>query len=424
MIHCKACGVVPVPEDQLPVELPRDVTFDKPGNPLAHHPTWKHVNCPACGKPAERETDTFDTFFESSWYFARFTAPHAKEALDKDALAYWMPVDCYIGGIEHAVLHLLYSRFFMRALGKCGMPAFTREPSASGAAPHVSGTSPRNGGNQTYEPFVRLETQGMVCHMSYQDAQGKWISPEEADEYKAAGKAVAAVRIEKMSKSKKNTVDPRAIIDAYGADAARLFMLSDSPPERDLEWTDAGIEGAWRYIQRVWKLAVGSTAAPDASADVATQRLMHKTIKAVTEDIERFHFNKAVARIRELTNALEGLPETSPARAAGIRTAVQLLNPFMPHITEEVWEHLGNSTLLVDAPWPVADAKLAADDEVTIAVQVGGKLRGTLTVAKDLPSKQLEEAALALDNVREAIAGKTIAKIIVVPNRIVNVVAS
>jgi len=427
IIHCELCGTVPVPEKSLPVELPRDVIFDKPGNPLDHHPTWKHVNCPKCGKPARRETDTFDTFFESSWYFARYCSPHATEAFDKKALAYWMPVDCYIGGIEHAVLHLLYSRFFSRALKKCGLVNFE-------------------------EPFLRLETQGMICHETYKGADGKWLSPDEImrdEDGKPVDlktrKLVEVGRSEKMSKSKKNTVDPRAMIEAYGADAARLFMLSDSPPERDLEWTDAGIEGAWRYINRLWKLTIGfkgisqtfSFSAPSADQKLClttldglvneTRKLTHKTIQAVTDDITRFHFNKAVARVRELTNHLETLTPQSPVDEAalyeGITVAIQLINPFMPHLGEELWKQLGHTEALAIHAWPKAEAALLVDDSVTIAVQINGKLRTTIELPKDMDRALTEQKVLELQTIRDALKDKTVAKVIVVPNRIVNVVA-
>jgi leucyl-tRNA synthetase len=415
IIHCEVCGVVPVPEKHLPVELPKDVKFDKPGNPLDHHPTWKHVDCPTCGKAARRETDTFDTFFESSWYFARYTAPHATEAFDAKALQYWMPVDCYIGGIEHAVLHLLYSRFFSRALKQCGLVEFT-------------------------EPFVRLETQGMVCHETYKSADGKWLSPDDITPAGAGaytetktGLPVQTGRIEKMSKSKKNTVDPRHIMNTYGADAARLFMLSDSPPERDLEWTDAGIEGAWRYISRVWKLVLENKVAITAGAAPASdgenlkiRKAAHMTIAAVTDDIEQFRFNKSIARIRELTNLLEGVKvdeATQGAFAEAVCAALQLLNPFMPHLTEELWQQLGKKQTLAQTPWPVAIPEFLVDDAVTVAVQINGKLKTTIELPKDMEAKLAEEKVLQLDAVREALKDKQVAKIIVVPNRIVNVVA-
>jgi leucyl-tRNA synthetase len=426
VIYCDACGAVPVPERDLPVELPRDVTFDKPGNPLDRHPTWKHVPCPICSKPARRETDTFDTFFESSWYFARFTAPQAASAFDPAALRYWMPVDCYIGGVEHAVLHLLYSRFFSRALKQCGLVEFS-------------------------EPFRRLETQGMICHETYKDSNGKWLSPDDIAT-DASGKTidiktrqpVTVGRTEKMSKSKKNTVDPRHIIESYGADAARLFMLSDSPPERDLEWTDAGIEGAWRYINRLWNIVIahkanisGNTKQPDvAMLDAQTLTLLrktHKTIDGVTRDIENFHFNKAIARIRELSNAIEsfgaaGLQAADENTFAVLResifTVVHLITPFMPHLGEELWLQLGNKSSGAPRAWPKANPALLAEDSVTIAVQINGKLRGTIELPKDMDRTLVEQKALALPAMRDALAGKQVVKIIVVPNRIVNVVAN
>ncbi len=405
VIHCKDCGVVPVPEADLPVALPKDVTFDKPGNPLLRHPTWKHVPCPSCGKPAERETDTFDTFFESSWYFARFATLPSAEPLEADTVKKWLPVDCYIGGIEHAVLHLLYSRFFMRALAKCG---YEVPP----------------------EPFKRLETQGMICHETYKSAEGKWLSPDEVAEGKeiATGRPVTVGRIEKMSKSKKNTVDPRHIIDSYGADAARLFMLSDSPPDRDLEWTDAGIEGAWRYIQRVWRLVSSSSSAVavenDASANL--RQKTHQTIAAVTDDIEKFHFNKAIARIRELTNMMEGCAGKAAPEVMkeALEAALHLLCPFLPHLAEECWSQLGHKDELSVRPWPKADPALLAEDEVTVAIQINGKTRTTIQLAKDLPKEKAESVVMELQTVRDALKDKEVRKIIVVPNRIVNVVAS
>ncbi|MDX2074171.1 MAG: leucine--tRNA ligase [Alphaproteobacteria bacterium] len=391
IIHCEACGIVPVPEEQLPVELPKDVTFDKPGNPLEHHPTWKHTPCPACGKQARRETDTFDTFFESSWYFSRFASMPSEEPLHSKSLNYWLPVDCYIGGIEHAVLHLLYSRFFTRALKACGQL-------------------------EMEEPFKRLETQGMICHETYKNSEGKWLSLEEAAEARAKGEDVAVGRSEKMSKSKKNTVDPRAMMSTYGADAARLFMLSDSPPERDLEWTDAGIEGAWRYLNRLWKL-VQSAKESSASDSGDIKKLTHKTIAAVTDDIEKFHFNKAIARIRELTNALEKSPDRE-----GVEVALHLLSPFLPHIAEECWQALGHTDMLSTRPWPVADKALLVDDSVTIAVQINGKMKTTLDLPKDLPREETEARVFDLQQVKDALGDKQVKKIVVVPNRIVNVV--
>ena len=419
IIHCDDCGAVPVPETDLPVKLPEDVTFDKPGNPLAHHPSWKHVNCPQCQKPAVRETDTFDTFFESSWYFARFCSPHSPKGIDKDASSYWLSVDQYIGGIEHAVLHLLYSRFFTRALQVCGYL-------------------------DVAEPFTGLLTQGMVCHQTFKDADGKWLYPDEAIRQKdgsfthaTTGTPVEAGRVEKMSKSKKNTVDPAGIIDAYGADTARLFMLSDSPPDRDLEWSDAGIEGAWRYLNRVWRqVAAFAQEATDAAA-IAPEKLTgewlklrkqtHKTIAAVTDDLDKFHLNKAVARIRELTNLLFTL-DTKQAEAAwvfreGVEAILKLMQPMIPHFAEECWQTLGHSTPLVSERWPQAEKALLADETVTVVIQINGKLKARIELPPNIAEKEAEKAALDVPEVKTALAGKSIRKVIVVPNRIVNVVA-
>lgn len=410
IIHCDACGIVPVPEDQLPVTLPKDVTFDKPGNPLDHHPSWKHVDCPACGKPATRETDTFDTFFESSWYFACYASGGGAVGIDPEQAKRWLPVQQYIGGIEHAVLHLLYSRFFTRALKDCGVL-------------------------DVEEPFAGLMTQGMVGHATFKDTQsGAWLYPtevvkDEQGQWKTieGGRPATMGRSEKMSKSKHNTVDPRAMIDAYGADAARLFMLSDSPPDRDLEWTDAGIDGAWRYLQRLHRLvaehheALATVGVADGISGLRKQT--HKTIAAVTGDIENFHFNKAVARIRELTNALEkATPDAAFAEA--IMVVIHLIAPFLPHIAEELWRMLGHTDLIATRAWPKADPALLVDDTVTVAVQVNGKLRATLELAKDLPKEQAEAAALAHPSVQSAIEGKELKKVVVVPNRIVNLVAA
>jgi leucyl-tRNA synthetase len=416
VIHCEKCDIVPVPEDQLPVTLPDDVTFDVPGNPLDRHPTWKHVNCPQCGGPARRETDTFDTFIDSSWYFARFCSPRSDAPFDRDAVDYWLPVDQYIGGIEHAILHLLYSRFFVRALQATG---------------HLG----------LAEPFAGLFTQGMVNHETYKSADGEWLNPAELGRNEAGalvrmatGEPVVVGRVEKMSKQKKNVVDPDDIIDRYGADTARWFMLSDSPPERDLEWTESGVEGAWRFTQRLWRMVneglerlgpVGDTAF--GGEDGPLRRTTHKTIVGVTNDIEAFHFNKVVARLYEFANAVQdaalGKTGASPAATReALETIVQLVAPMMPHLAEELWSLLGRQTLLVATPWPVADAALAVDDEITIAVQVQGKLRGTLLVPAATDKETLEKLALELDPVQKAIDGRPVRKVIVVPGRIVNLV--
>ncbi|WP_281684844.1 leucine--tRNA ligase [Thalassobaculum salexigens] len=418
MIHCDSCGVVPVPEDQLPVELPEDVEFDSPGNPLDRHPTWKHTACPSCGGEARRETDTFDTFFESSWYFARFTDAQGEIAFDRDAADYWLPVDQYIGGVEHAVLHLLYARFFTRALRDCGYLSIA-------------------------EPFAGLVTQGMVCHETYR-ADGRWLYPDEITKTDGGdwvtvdgGKPVTVGRVEKMSKSKRNTVDPANIIGSYGADTARLFMLSDSPPERDLEWTEAGVDGAWRYINRVWREitecptalpAAGTPKPAELSAEAETvYRACHKTILAVADSIERFRFNSAVAQVRELSNQIFSLSGTGAGEAwvlrFGFETLVRLMAPMTPHLCEELWRQLGHDSMLATAAWPEADASLAENDTVTIAIQVNGKLRATIEMAKDSSKDAMIEQALEQPNVIKLLEGKSPRKVIAVPNKIVNVVA-
>jgi len=418
-IHCETCGVVPVPEQDLPVELPDDVTFDKPGNPLDHHPTWKHVACPSCGGAARRETDTFDTFVNSSWYFDRFTSPNLATApFDREEDHYWMPVDQYIGGIEHAILHLLYSRFWTRAMREVQMTS--RD-----------------------EPFDGLFTQGMVCHETYRAADGTWLLPEEIERIdggkvvRLSDKSPVEVgRSEKMSKSKKNVVDPDQIIHDFGADTARWFMLSDSPPERDLEWTEAGVTGAWRFQQRLHRIAneamtklpAADAARPEAFSVAATalRRAAHKTIAGLSADIEAFHFNKAVARLYELANTIGGFEATDETCPWALREAleifVRLIGPMTPHLAEELWVALGHTTLLADSGWPVAEEALLVDDTLTIAVQLNGKLRGTVQLAKDAAKDVAEEAALALPEIARALDGQTPKRVIVVPNRIVNVV--
>jgi leucyl-tRNA synthetase len=413
IIHCKDCGAVAVPEADLPVELPKDVSFDKPGNPLNHHPSWKHVPCPSCGKPALRETDTFDTFFESSWYFARYASPKAADGIDKAAADYWLPVDQYIGGVEHAILHLLYSRFFMRALKQCGIVSQD-------------------------EPFKGLMTQGMICHETYKDAENNWVLPDNLKEvdngyvHAKTGSPITIGRSEKMSKSKKNTVDPRHIITSYGADAARLFMLSDSPPDRDLEWTDAGIDGAWRYVNKLWRLVEEAKTHISSDAPLPAEHPLrsatHKTIDAVTKDIEAFHLNKAVARIRELSNTIGAFKASSEVDQAALKEAIEslihLLAPFMPHLAESLWELFGHSDLVAERYWPEVDQALLVDDTVTIAIQVNGKLRATLDLPRDMEKDVLEKQALEQPNVQAMLANKAIRKVIVVPNKIVNVVAA
>lgn len=408
IIHCDDCGPVPVPRDQLPVTLPEDVSFEIPGNPLERHPTWKHVPCPTCGKPARRETDTLDTFVDSSWYFIRFASAPADRPFDPAVAAKWLPVGQYIGGVEHAILHLLYARFWTRALQRIDKL-------------------------DVAEPFAGLFTQGMVTHETYSRAQGEglppiWFGPDEVERsasgavLKADGAPVEVGRIIKMSKSKKNVVDPDTIIGRYGADAVRWFVLSDSPPERDLVWSEAGIDGAWRFVQRVWRLAQDNETVAGSDEDRKVTRLLHRTVAAVTDDIERLQFNKAVARLYELVNALERAP-AGAARREAVITLVKLVAPMVPHLAEEAWALLGQSGLVCDAGWPVADPALLVDDEVTIAVQVNGKLKGDFTAAKGSDKAALEAAALALPGVVRTLDGATPRKVIVVPDRLVNIVA-
>jgi leucyl-tRNA synthetase len=405
-IHCAACGVVPVPKDQLPVVLPEDVDFRTPGNPLLRHPTWKHVSCPRCHGSAERETDTLDTFVDSSWYFLRFASQPADKPFDRAEIARWLPVEQYIGGIEHAILHLLYARFWTRALKRIGQI-------------------------DVAEPFASLFTQGMVTHETYfrtdlANGQPVYFSPAEVERgaesarLKADGAPVEIGRVIKMSKSKKNVVDPDEIVATYGADAIRWFMLSDSPPERDLPWSEAGIEGCGRFVQRLWRLFAQHDSAA-AGEDKALDRKRDQTVAAVAEDIEALSFNKAVARIYELTSAIEKAAP-SASRSQAIRTALLLVAPMMPHLAEEAWSQIGEG-LVADAAWPPVDPALLVEDEVTVAVQVKGKLRDTLTVAKGTAREELEALALASDKVQRALDGAEVKKVIVVPDRLVNLVA-
>ncbi len=426
IIHCNDCGVVPVPKNKLPVKLPEDVSFEKPGNPLDHHPTWKHVDCPKCGKPAVRETDTFDTFVDSSWYFARFCAPKANTPTDKEGVDYWLPVDQYIGGIEHAILHLLYSRFFSRAMQQTG---------------HLN----------MKEPFKRLFTQGMVNHETYQLEDGTWLYPTDvrietsAEKREAfhieSGEPVKIGPIRKMSKSKCNTVDPSDIIAHYGADTARWFVLSDSPPERDVQWTEAGIEGSGRFVQRIWRLIDESTEymckvktkKPENFSKEATElrQSSHRALSKVTSDIENLQFNKAIANIYEFTNAFANAlqkqkksPDDSLSWALreACEIIIQLFSPIMPHLGEECWSKIGYTTILANQAWPEVEKSLLQDETVTIAVQVNGKRRDELTIPRNAAKEVIETEALKLDNVKRSIGDKKIKKVIVVPQKIVNVV--
>ncbi|HEX4738230.1 MAG TPA: leucine--tRNA ligase [Allosphingosinicella sp.] len=413
IIHCEACGAVPVPRDQLPVVLPEDISFDIPGNPLDRHPSWANVDCPKCGSPARRETDTLDTFVDSSWYFIRFASQPADAPFDRAQAERWLPVNQYIGGVEHAILHLLYARFWTRALRRIGRLDIE-------------------------EPFKGLFTQGMVTHETYRAPDGRWLSPDEVERrdgklvVAATGEPAETGRTEKMSKSKRNTVDPEPIVDQYGADAVRWFMLSDSPPERDLEWSEAGIQGSWRFVQRVWRLAIEEaergpsswlgTSGDNSGDDKPLTRKLHQTISAVGTNIESLAFNKAVANLYELATAVEKAPP-SPARSEAVETMVRLVAPMAPHIAEQAWSALGKEGLVSDAQWPEADAALLVDDEVTIAIQVNGKLRDTLNAPKGASREDLEALALASDNVARSLGGKAPKKVIVVPDRLVNLVA-
>ncbi len=424
MIHCDACGVVPVPKEDLPVKLPDDIDFEKPGNPLDRHPTWRHVKCPQCSADARRETDTMDTFVDSSWYFVRFTAPHAETPTERDVANRWLPVDQYIGGIEHAILHLLYSRFFTRGMRETGHLDFA-------------------------EPFKGLFTQGMVVHETYRAEDGRWLAPSEvridtsgegrkAFEV-ATGREVTVGSLEKMSKSKKNTVSPEEITESFGADTARWFMLSDSPPDRDVEWTDDGAAGAHRFIQRVWRL-VGEAAPAIADVTPAAARdggaapiskAAHKALKVVEEDIEQLAFNRAIARIHQLANELQApfgtLAEADRATRSAAREAVEILihliAPFMPHLAEECWAAIGGEGLVSASAWPQYDPALVVDDLIVLPVQINGKKRGDLTIAREADQAAVEKAVLALDFVQKALNGASPRRVIVVPNRIVNVVA-
>lgn len=424
MLHCTTCGVVPVARADLPVKLPDDVEFDRPGNPLDRHPTWRKAICPKCGGPALRETDTMDTFVDSSWYFARFTAPRAETPTIPDVVDHWLPVDQYIGGVEHAILHLLYSRFFARGMKATG-----------------------HGGPD--EPFAGMFTQGMVVHETYRNQAGEWVEPasvtiegegaERRARLRDSGEPIEIGPIEKMSKSKKNTVDPADIIENYGADTARWFMLSDSPPDRDVIWTEAGVAGAHRFVQRVWRLLTRLGAELPASglprpgifgaAALELRRHTHRAIDAVTRDIEQLHFNTAVAQLYKLTNVLTAAADQPPTPGLGwaLRESAEaltlMLAPMMPHLAEECWQALGHKGLAADAAWPEVEPALLQVDTVLLPVQVNGKKRAELTVATDASNDEVEKAALALEPVQRILDGRPPRRVVVVPKRIVNVVA-
>jgi leucyl-tRNA synthetase len=413
MVHCASCGVVPVPEGALPVLLPEKIDFSRTGNPLDRDLDWKTSVCPNCGEAAVRDTDTLDTFADSSWYFLRFCDPHADEPVNRQAANYWMAVDQYIGGIEHAILHLLYARFFTRAMNRLG---------------HVG----------VAEPFAGLFTQGMVCHETYKNAAGEWVQPDEIE--KRGPKAyligtdteVTIGASEKMSKSKKNVIAPETIINEYGADTIRWFMLSDTPPERDIEWTDAGAEGCWRFVQRVHRLATeseglappGTAPSADDAASRTLRQATHKAIVAVTDHLEGLRFNSAVAQLYMLANAIqEGAAANPAARREALEALVLLSAPMMPHLAESCWQALGHTALVVETAWPKHDPALLESDSFTYPVQVNGKVRGSFQIAKSADKAAVEAAALALEDVQRFLNGAAPKKVIVVPGRIVNIVA-
>ncbi len=408
VVHCDACGVVPEKKENLPIELPKDVTFDRPGNPLDRHEGFLNCECPACGRPAKRETDTMDTFVDSSWYYARFTAPHADTPTVAADAEYWMNVDQYIGGVEHAILHLLYSRFFARAM-------------------NITGHLPE----AAIEPFNALFTQGMVCHETYKDPDGQWLQPDEIKSVDGGfvtkdGQPVTVGPSIKMSKSKKNVVDPEDIIDQYGADTARWFVMSDSPPERDVEWTASGAEAAWKHLQRIWRLTdeIINADTGDGSADEAMllKRASHRAIADVTAGVEGFAFNKSVAALYQFTNTLAKSKADAAAKREAMLVMAQLMQPMVPHLAEEVWSTLGGSGLVTQALWPKADPAMLVDDVITMPIQVNGKRRDEIQVAKDATKAEIETLALASATVIRLLDGAEPKKLIVVPGRIINVV--
>ncbi|MFT7059852.1 MAG: leucyl-tRNA synthetase [Pseudorhodobacter sp.] len=410
VIHCEACGVVPEAKENLPVELPYDVSFDIPGNPLDRHPTWRDCTCPKCGAPARRETDTMDTFVDSSWYYARFTAPHAATPTVAEDADYWMNVDQYIGGIEHAILHLLYSRFFARAMHKTGhLPA------------------------KAIEPFNALFTQGMVTHETYAtraaDGRPIWHLPEDvmrgdAGPQLADGTPIEVGPIIKMSKSKKNVVDPMQIIATYGADTARWFVMSDSPPERDVEWTASGAEATYKHLNRVWALCERISAMPDGPGEGEDDlaRAAHRAMDEVTRSIEGFAFNKAIAKLYEFTNTISKAKAGKAAMSDAMRVLAQLMSPMVPHLAEDIWAHLGGAGLVTQAAWPKPDPAMLVQNTIIMPIQINGKRRAEISVPADMPASEVEKLALADDAVVKYLAGQPVKKLIVVPGRIINVV--
>ncbi|MFZ5568827.1 MAG: leucine--tRNA ligase [Thermodesulfobacteriota bacterium] len=427
MIHCEQCGIVPVPESDLPILLPEDAGLLEGGkSPLPALPAFMRTTCPQCGNTeARRDTDTMDTFMESSWYFERYCSPDYHTGIfDRAAVEYWMPVDQYIGGVEHAILHLLYSRYFTRVLESFGLVGFK-------------------------EPFTRLLTQGMVCKETMACPQHGFLFPEEAetgDKGVYCSKCESPVtvgRVEKMSKSKKNVIDPNTLLDQYGADTTRLFCLFAAPPERDLEWSEQGVDGSYRFLNRVWRLGatclpvIGGVKPYSGSWHGLEGRLKevyqktHQTIQRVTNDIDaRFHFNTAISAVMELVNAMygleafENLPEGPAVMRFAMESAVLLLSPIVPHFAEEMWSALGNPPSIIDVPWPAYDEAALTADEVLIVVQVNGKLRGKFAVTAGTGEELIKERALADGQVKKFIDGKSIRKVIVVQNKLVNIVAA
>ena len=407
VIHCEKCGVVAEKKENLPITLPKDVSFDKPGNPLDRHEEWRNCSCPSCGSAALRETDTMDTFVDSSWYYARFTAPDSMTPTSEKEANYWMNVDQYIGGVEHAILHLLYSRFFARAMNATG---------------HLP--------KKAIEPFNALFTQGMVCHATYQDPDGKWLNPDDIKQSESGefitldGQKVTVGQSIKMSKSKKNVVDPDDIIDQYGADTARWFVMSDSPPERDVEWTASGAEAAWKHLQRVWRLTVEITedTSSDVSKDIELEKAKNKAIDAVTNGVEGFAFNKSIAALYQFTNILAKSPASKNAKIDAMLTMAQLMQPMTPHLAEEIWSTLGGDGLVTEAKWPILDASMLINDTIVLPIQVNGKRRDEIQVNVDLSKDEIEKIVLERQSVLRILDGNAPKKIIVVPGKIVNVV--
>ena len=407
VIHCEKCGVVAEKKENLPITLPKDVSFDKPGNPLDRHEEWRNCKCPSCGSDALRETDTMDTFVDSSWYYARFTAPDSMTPTSEKEANYWMNVDQYIGGVEHAILHLLYSRFFARAMNATG---------------HLP--------KKAIEPFNALFTQGMVCHATYQDPDGKWLNPDDIKQSESGefitldGQKVTVGQSIKMSKSKKNVVDPDDIIDQYGADTARWFVMSDSPPERDVEWTASGAEAAWKHLQRVWRLTVEITedSSSDASNDIELEKAKNIAIDAVTNGVEGFAFNKSIAALYQFTNILAKSPASKNAKIDAMLTMAQLMQPMTPHLAEEIWSSLGGDGLVTEAKWPILDASMLINDTIVLPIQVNGKRRDEIQVNVDLSKDEIEKIVLERPSVLRILDGNAPKKIIVVPGKIVNVV--